>query len=1064
MENKNLAVYSSSAGSGKTYTLVKEYLKIVINDPVSFRSVLAITFTNKAANEMKERVINYLRHLSEPAENHDSVSIKFLLPELEETLNLPATIIAQRASRVLSLILHNYSDFAISTIDSFVYKIIRTFSYDINIPFDYAVELNTGDLIKKAVDVLVSQAGKDRNLTDLLIHFMHAKADREENWHIEGDLRKFGNSLLDEESLLYLKLLKGIGLKEFFKISRYLTEEIRKFEKSLTNIAKEAIRLIELKNIEVGSFSYGNRGIYKYFKYLADSVYTHIHPNKSVIGSIEKDAWTSGKANPEDVQNILSIKNDLRTSYDKIQELVNQNGDKYKIFNLLARNIYPMALLNEIERVVEELKLQNRIIPISEFNKKIAEIVLNEPVPFIYERLGEKYKHFLIDEFQDTSILQWQNLLPLVDNSLAYGHFNMLVGDGKQSIYRWRNGEVEQFASLPKIYKKQDTLVADEREKTLERNFDKQNLKKNYRSFDEIIGFNNNFFETVKDALPDSVKPVYDDIRQEAFSDKKGGFVQIEFFDKDKHEESWAEYNAKRVEETIIEAMNDGYKLKDVAILCRRNNDASELAKHLIKNGIDVISSQSLLLKSSAEVRFIVSVYNYLRDRDMISGTEILYYLSVSEKLNENSMKNWLKRESIRKEKKEDKITLKSILFENGFEFDHFILQKMALYDLAEEIIRIFTLNKRSDPYLIFFLEEIMNFNIGKSTSLADFLDYWNEKKDELSIKAPEGAEAVRIMTIHKAKGLEFPLVIFPFAKTDQFRLTKKFLWLNIENEDISGLPFAMISPTKDLEETRFAEDYEEEYNKTLLDLVNVMYVAMTRPSERLYIISGLSSKNSSKTNSMQGLFRHFLSVQGLWEEEKEIYSFGSRQMVSNPESREEGVQLKSMISNDWKQNIILSTTAPDIWDVENPDKNREWGKLVHYVLSRINTIDDLTMAVEKLQSEGLIDDQEINKLTELLNELFSDTAVRRFFEPGLTIKNEAEILMPDGSGYRPDRLIIEGTDAIVLDYKTGKKEEKHKAQINKYAKILNEMGFEKVKRYLLYIDLEDKVLEVMDG
>ena len=294
--------------------------------------------------------------------------------------------------------------------------------------------------------------------------------------------------------------------------------------------------------------------------------------------------------------------------------------------------------------------------------------------------------------------------------------------------------------------------------------------------------------------------------------------------------------------------------------------------------------------------------------------------------------------------------------------------------------------------------------------------------------------------------------------------LTKKFLWLDIEDENLKNLPVAMIPPTKELEKTRFAEEYNEEYNKTLLDLVNVMYVAMTRPSERLYIITSKPPKTTNKINSMQAYFYHFLSSQGIWEDEKRIYSFGSRQMVDKPRPKEKGIHLNSGMSNDWKKNVILSTSAPDIWDVENPENNREWGNLVHFVLSKINSLNDVKQEVENLRNEGILDTDNMKKLSHVLEQLFLDPEINRFFQPGLNVKNEAEILLPEGSAYRPDRLILDGRNAIVLDYKTGKKEEKHKSQINKYAKILKEMGYGEVKRYLLYVDLNnDKVLEVVD-
>ena len=497
----NFTVYKSSAGSGKTYTLVREYLKLVLTEPHKFRHILAITFTNKAANEMKQRIINSLKEISDFSSFSGSIAVKFMLPELEKETGLDRNSISENAGKVLELILHNYSDFAICTIDSFVHRIIRSFAFDLHLPLNFEVEVDTDDLIAKVIDILISNVGTDEKLTRMLINFTQSKTDDEKSWHIENDLTEIAKILTKEDGQIHIEKLKKLNLDDFSQINRQVNTIIRRFENTLTDYAKDADNLIKSKGIPHQAFYRGSSGICKYFEYLVNKRFDKVLPNSYVIKTIEEDKWYSGKANTNEKAAIDEIKENIRLAYERITEYIDKHYPKYVILNEIRKNLYPVAVLNEIEKVMDDYKSENNIVLISEFNKRIADIVLSEPVPFIYERLGEKYKHFLIDEFQDTSVLQWLNLLPLIDNSLSEGNFNMVVGDGKQAIYRWRSGEVEQFAKLPKIYKKKDDPVLIQREQSLERNYQPEVLEHNYRSKAEIVNFNNDFFAEISEIL-----------------------------------------------------------------------------------------------------------------------------------------------------------------------------------------------------------------------------------------------------------------------------------------------------------------------------------------------------------------------------------------------------------------------------------------------------------------------------------------------------------------------------------------------------------------------------------
>ena len=525
MEKKFL-VYKSSAGSGKTFTLVREYITLVLEDPEKYRNILAITFTNKAADEMKQRVLSSLKQLVALKKNYELRITNYdkdkknpLVEELSKRLELTEEEICNRADTVLTSILHNYSDFSIGTIDSFVHRIIKTFAHDLYIPLNFEVEMDEDVLLDEATELLISKVGADENITKILVEFTENRTDDERSWHVENDIKNFASVLLKEEGQIYLDKLKEISLTDYFGIIKKLFALTTLFENNIKTIADKACGLIDRYNISQESFSQGRNGIGRYFINLAGGNIDKIQPNSYVLKTIEEDKWCSGKAEKADRDSIESIKGELKEYFNNIDELVNRDHKKYTLFSMIMQNIYPIAVLNEIKKIIDEIKTENNILHISEFNRIISGIVLKEPIPFIYERTGEKFKHYLIDEFQDTSLLQWQNLLPLIDNSLAENNLNMVVGDGKQAIYRWRNGEVEQFTSLPKIPVKTMTAIVKEREATLERNYKGVELDKNYRSGKLIVEFNNKLFSFIANKIEGQTKVLQQNLCKKEFNE-----------------------------------------------------------------------------------------------------------------------------------------------------------------------------------------------------------------------------------------------------------------------------------------------------------------------------------------------------------------------------------------------------------------------------------------------------------------------------------------------------------------------------------------------------------------
>ncbi len=1031
----SFTVYRSSAGSGKTFTLVKEYVKIILLEPGDFRHVLAITFTNKAANEMKERVLQALKELAKGEQSADHTVKGTLAPLLAVETGLAPHEIETNAAKALEMILHNYADFAIGTIDSFSHKIIRTFAHDFGLPVNFNVELDADELLSSAVDLLLDRVGSDEALTKLLVKFLETRMEEDKGWDISSILTGFAKLLLDEEGMGQIGRLKLLTLDQFRVIAENLHADIRLFEKKITIIAREGAVILKGSGLVAADFFQGERGIWKYFANLAAGNIDKLEPNSYVITTVEEDKWFSGKASSANRDTISTIKPGLLDVYEKLRNEMELHRQDYSLRKLLAKTIYPLAVLNEIEKVLSDFKRQNNLVHISEFNARIAGIVMNEPVPFIYERLGEKFQHILIDEFQDTSALQWMNFIPLVENALAGGHFNLVVGDGKQAIYRWRGGEVDQFNALPGIRGSETSDILKQREEALQRNFLQVNLEQNFRSKAEIVSFNNRFFRAIANSvLSDGKEKIYEGLEQSFDPKKTGGYVSLEFLEGDEHDMNYEMTTLTRILGIIGEAQKDNFSLRDVAILCRSNKNASAIARFLLEQGLDVISAESLLLYNSSRVRFLIAYLRFLFEpRNDIVIAEIRLFMQRS-----------------------------AIVADEKWEHTREEFTMLPVYDLCEALIRYYRLNTPADPYLRFFLDAVLKFTSKVSSNAMEFLVWWEKNRQKLSIQVPQELNAVRVMTIHKAKGLQFPVVILPFAREAR-KNTKTYLWVDLGNNIAPGLETAILRSDKEMEATAFKSNFTDERQKSMLDLVNVLYVSLTRAEERLYILSGNPARNQEEINSLPGFFKLFLQQEGAWADELAEYAFGDKTVHVPKIMRQDTpmVVQQEVISTDWRQKNEIRTRAPRNWDVEDPVQQSQWGEKIHAMLSWVKTGRDIPFALDKAALKGLILNSERENIEKLLWSVISDPMLTRLFSDQVKVRTEAEILLPGGTFYRPDRVVFDDDRVTILDYKSGKPNAKHGAQLTEYAGYIEEMGYKNIHKALVYLEPEVRVVAV---
>ncbi len=1053
---ENFKVYKSSAGSGKTYTLVKEYLKLALQSHAvnNFKRILAITFTNKAANEMKERILLALTDLSSGKELEGTSA--YLKADLKKELLLNDQQIKKLSADVLKTILHNYADFGIGTIDKFTYKIVRTFARDLNLPANFELEFNADLVLNKAIDLVLSKVGLDEKLTDLLIEFTTHNIGEERKWQLERDILTIAKEILKEDGLQSIQFLKQFNFDDFQeKIDSYKTT-ISSFKKQIQSIGENAIKLIEQQHISASSFGGGEKNsIAKYFYYLSNFFEKNLSPTNSHIKTIEEDKWTSGKCPAGEKAAIESIKMELTNFFNESQKIIESSFSDYIIKSNALRNLYAVALINELEKEIEVIRKTDNIVHISEFNKRISAIISSEPAPFIYERIGERYKHYLIDEFQDTSILQFHNLIPLFSNSLAEGHFNMLVGDGKQAIYRFRGGEVEQFMQLPKIYKADENPVVASNEPIFNSEFKEDYLKNNFRSKKEIVEFNNAFFDFIKSSYP-QIEEIYFEQEQIPNEKNTGGYVEFYFCEPAQNkkygfeettedEEQDDPEQVEKLLETIQSCIEDGYQYKDIAVLFRANKIANTVAQTLVDHSIPISSSESVKIGNSKSVNLVVNLMAYLVDseitlyqKNIVEGFHTLGYYQ--EDLHTVFTKYL---------KQKDAAVFSNHLILLLGELDIYQLKERPIYEIAEELFRNLSLFEKADPYIQFFLDEVFLFAQKKNNDLAAFIEWWDQNKDAKAVIIPDGINAVNILTIHKSKGLEFPIVIFSHATAGLQKMDGR--WVKDEDADAKINKLDFLSMNSAIEKTKFAHIYQDEDKKRHIDFLNNLYVAMSRPKDRLYIISKQPSKKRESL-SLPNVFGNYLNSIKIFEEGKKLYSFGILTKVNSLIDENENLKFINFLSSDWRDKLNLSLQAPNFWDIKLSQTARQYGNTLHFILAQISSIDDLDHVLNQMKNEGAINTVQLQEYKMEIENLLSIESISKYFQKDLKVRTESDIITSNNETYRPDRVVYFENEITVIDFKTGQYQEKHQEQLKNYMEIIQSIESKKVNGSLIYI------------
>ena len=1028
---KNFIVYRSSAGSGKTYTLAVNYISLAIGGVLFkkdyYKKILAITFTNKAAKEMKERVLHYLYNLSQKND------IDNILHAIKLQTNLTEKLIFDFSKSLYNNIIHNYSDLGIQTIDKFTYKIVKSFSRDLGVNNDFELELDSQKIIQPVVTLLLNKVSdKNTSLSNVLVDFTMQKIDEGNSNNIQQDLEDFCNHFFFEGS--EEKLIKNLfSINESSEIKNKLFDKRKTSQNDIVKLQKEVISFFTKNNLTSNHFIRGT--YYKLFsEKLLSNNYLDWIPSDSLLNNINDNNWYKKNLDSNLKLEVDRCKEELTIYIDRLIKSLKD----YITYTSILKKIYPSIIINELFNEITHYKKDNNIENISSFNRKIHSLVTTQVSSFIFERIGERYNHFLIDEFQDTSLLQWQNLLPLITDSLDYGK-SIVVGDGKQSIYRWRSGEVEQFLKLPEIFKGDHLNYLSDWQAKLSNHYKVENLLENYRSRKNIIEFNNNLFSSVKAILSSDLVSIYDNSQQKHSYAKEGGYVNITLFDGDDYKDQILEKIILEINEIISD---QNYSYSDIAILCNTHKEIESIADCLSKNNIPLVSNEGLLISKSAKVKLVIALIKYLNNNeDEVVKATILTNIHQQRSLKSNIS------ELYKKIKVNQSFV--QVLKELNIFLDIEKLMQLSLYEMIDELVDCLDLCR--DIYIDFFMDLVHSFSQKNLNSIYDFLEYWEEIKNKKSIVISEEINAVKLMTIHKSKGLAFPIVIIPF---DWQSSVKKEMWVENSSKISDKLQYSLINQNKTLLNSHFDLQYKRELSLNTLDNLNKLYVACTRSIDSLYIFSTSKKKASSNNFNVNSFLSTFTNTYP--------YEFGNKIKKEKKTYETKNVFYKEeILRNDWRKIIALRNSSSEFWDLENPKEKKDWGKLLHFALSKIYYVHQKEEVIEELYRKGICNANEKNNLEKELSYLFSLDEINYFFTSDWLIKTEKEILLPNGKTYIPDRILFKNNEVVVLDYKTGKIDISHKEQIVRYSDVLAEMGYTNISLFLIYTKLKNKVLKV---
>lgn len=1017
---------------------------------------------------MKGRIVEELFNL---ASNHSSDYLTLL----GKRYNLTDKEVRHQAFNILKAILHDYSAFNISTIDRFFQQTMRAFTREIGLQGGYGIEMDEDIVLTEAVDRLLIDLNKPENkdLLGWLLRFAEDKVEDGGDWKLRKDIKSLGKELF-KESYKASSDLVSQDIADKQSLDNYkgiLQGIIRSTEKEVQAVGEKAMSILEQYGLKPEDFNGGSRSPFIYFrKYMNGEMKAPTNTFCALANNVEK--WYTAKASQ-------ALKTIIGTAYDDglnecVMEIVDQfqNMTHYNTAKEIIRYYYTLGILNDISKQIALYRSEKNVMLIADTTELLNKVIDGSDAPFIYEKTGVQIDHFMIDEFQDTSAMQWENFRPLMEESLSHNRDNLIVGDVKQSIYRFRNSDWklldEQVAS--------DFPAGEVREET---------LKDNWRSCRHIVEFNNALFttapfllqdvynEALRDSSLDQEGIVYYETRiMAAYRDcyqrvpkpfqSKDGHVQVRFIEQGEGKE-WKEEALDQLLTTLQQLQTNGYELKDIAILVRTNGEGAAVANYLLdyKEGhpedgfnYDILSDEALFVNSAASVRFLVALLRYLKS----PGNEVSRQMAL------------LALQALRGD-----WTMEEFPSEKIAEIN--MLLSLPLYEMTEKAFLLFSddVPDNEQVFVMAFLDMVAEFEQKEIGDLGAFLEWWDETGYRKTIATPDGQNAIRILTIHKSKGLGFKAVILPFTDwgIDHKPTQPVVLWCQPQVKPFNQIHLLPIRYGSALSNTYFAGDYFKEKLHAFIDNLNTLYVALTRAKEEL-ILFAPKPKKLDKNGSVE-------KISGvadlLWE------SLG--QEVQNATDGEKLISLKEAFRPDENEFELGDYWRPErkeshlkISEIEVgklhvvpfndrlhlrlkgknyffDDAKRKHGTLMHELLSGIRTPEDIAPTLHQYQIQGVINREEEIQLKEQIEEYMKEPKVKRWYNGEAKVLNETEILLDKGISRRPDRIMIYPDEVVILDYKFGEKRQvSYLKQMRSYMRLVAQMGYKNVHGYIWYVSL----------
>ena len=1110
---EHLTVYRASAGSGKTFTLAVEYISLLVKDPENYQHILAVTFTNKATQEMKMRILSQLYGIANSLQSSQQYFNK-----VKEKTNMPDAVIRNNARAALTLLIHRYNNFRILTIDAFFQQVLRNLAHELGQTANLRVDLNNEEITEKAVDQMIESLEKGQPVLQWISTYINNSIEDDNGWNIIGKIKAFGTNIFKDfykahEANLKEQLSNADDFKVYETTLRKRRNDIRK-----TFNGKAKSILNEIKNANLDIPSNYRSGLYKYLTDSAIAPLTNKPLKAGVLKANESPQnWTSSKCAKADKQQIQTLAAEVLSA--QLSELIAYNNDNWNEFQsiqLTLSHLSELRLLHAIADAVDNLTKDTNRFMLSNTQALLKELIADSDTPFIFERIGARLKHVMIDEFQDTSTIQWQNFQVLLANCMAQElSQNLIVGDIKQSVYRWRQGDWGILNNIEKSFAHQKIRL--------------ETLDYNYRSEKRIIDFNNAFWEqcvanTANEVAQDDaekaeiVQKAYEDVAQKTHKTTENGFVKISLYPS----KSMKEAVLEELIETIKELFNNGYGGKNqskIAILVRSKSNIQDIVNALLQsfgNEINIVSDEAFRLDASLSVNIIVSAMHLLTHPDDVltrgklvklynqevlkkplTDTDLLVSINES---NNIDTKNIDKKER-RKLATEQQMAKLNSQLPPEYVANRELLLGLPIVDLVDKLFMLFGLDQLEgqSSYICTLYDTLNDFLKDHTADIDDFINEWENSLSSKTIQSDE-IEGIRIMTIHKSKGLEFDNVIIPFCSWEMEK--KGTLWCETKNKPApyNKLPLLPIDFSRDkLIGTVFEDDYKEEHFQNIVDNLNLLYVAFTRASKNLFVF-GLRQGKTTLDNIAKGTppgNRSYAIELALRQVSEQLqgsslsfpddigseihFEYGT--LAPETHEKEHAVADNPFLIKPDKHIVSIATYPQAATfkqsnksiefvkgeDVDPSDRTRyiKIGNVLHQLFSTIYTTADIPARLNELEQQGIIYNDEITsaQLRTRIEDAITNPQVQEWFSKRWQLYNECTILeynkdTNEMEEHRPDRVMTDGKEFVVVDFKFGKEREEYKKQVQQYMEILIRMGHKKVSGYLWYV-VKNNVVEV---